>query len=78
MTDTSRISEVIKQYVAKDGLNEEFAVRQLLTELRFYCIEHSIDFNDENKGSETQYQDELDMISPDGMVDPDEPFLGEE
>jgi hypothetical protein len=62
-TDTMHLLEsAIEQYGMAGDTCAEFAIRDLLTDLRHYCDQHEIDFDDRLEGSLDVYLEEQERV----------------
>ena len=62
--DTMKILEAtIEKYGTAGDTCTEFAIRDLLTDLRHYCDQHEIDFDDSLEGSLDVYLEEQESAS---------------
>jgi hypothetical protein len=65
--DTMTILEAtIDKYGTAGDTCTEFAIRDLLTDLRHYCDQHEIDFDDRLEGSLDVYLEEKDSAGDEG------------
>ena len=56
--EDSSIETTIEKYGAAGETSTEFAIRDLLTDLRHFCDQHEIDFDDRLEGSLDVYLEE--------------------
>ena len=65
--DTVHVLEAtIEKYGTAGEMSTESAIRDLLTDLRHYCDEHEIDFDDSLGGSLDVYLEEQESAENDG------------